>query len=45
MKYGKAIRDKIPELIRDSGATCIVETLPNDEFLSEIEKKLRGKKY
>ena len=41
MKYGKAIWDKIPEIIRDSGANCIVETLPNDEFLLELEKKLR----
>ena len=40
MNYGKAIRDKIPEIIRNSGATCTVETLPNDEFLSELEKKL-----
>jgi len=40
VKYGKAIRDKIPEIIRDSGANCIVETLPNDEFLLELEKKL-----
>jgi len=41
VKYGKAIRDKIPEIIRESGANCITETLTNDEFLSEIEKKLR----
>jgi predicted house-cleaning noncanonical NTP pyrophosphatase (MazG superfamily) len=41
VKYGKAIRDKIPEIIRESGATCIVETLPNNKFLSELEKKLR----
>ena len=40
MKYGKAIRDSIPEIIRESGATCTVETLPNDEFLLELEKKL-----
>ena len=40
MKYGKAIRDKIPEIIRDSGANCIVKALPNDEFLLELEKKL-----
>lgn len=40
MKYGKAIRDKIPEIIRDTGATCIIETLPNEEFLLELEKKL-----
>ena len=41
MKYGKAIRDKIPEIIRASGENCIVETLTNDEFLLELEKKLR----
>lgn len=41
MKYGKAIRDNIPEIIRASGENCIVETLTNDEFLLELEKKLR----
>jgi predicted house-cleaning noncanonical NTP pyrophosphatase (MazG superfamily) len=40
VKYGKAIRDSIPEIIRESGANCTVEILPNDAFLLEMEKKL-----
>ncbi len=40
MKYGKAIRDKIPEIIQRDGHTCHVETLTDEQFLVEIEKKL-----
>ena len=40
MKYDKAIRDKIPEIIKESGSTCNIKTLSDDEFLLEIEKKL-----
>ncbi len=39
-KYHKAIRDKIPEIIKKDGYTCNVETLSDEEFLVEIEKKL-----
>lgn len=38
--YDKAIRDKIPEIIQESGYSCNVKTLTDDEFLVEIEKKL-----
>ncbi len=38
--YDKAIRDKIPELIEKSGQKCIVNSLSNDDFLKELEKKL-----
>ena len=41
VKYRKAVRDKIPDIIRESGASCVVKTLPDDEFLLEIEKKLK----
>lgn len=39
-KYHKAIRDKIPEIIEKDGYTCNVETLSDEEFLIQIEKKL-----
>jgi len=39
-EYNKAIRDNIPEIIRESGKSCNVETLSDKEFLLEIEKKL-----
>ena len=38
--YNKAIRDKIPEIIRKSGRECLVQELPDDVFLAELEKKL-----
>jgi predicted house-cleaning noncanonical NTP pyrophosphatase (MazG superfamily) len=39
-KYHKAIRDKIPEIIKESGGKCEVKTLSDEEFLVELEKKL-----
>ncbi len=39
-KYHKAIRDKIPEIIKKDGYSCNVKTLSDEEFLVEIEKKL-----
>ena len=38
--YNKAIRDKIPEIICESGRKCEVIKLSNEEFLVELEKKL-----
>ncbi len=38
--YNKAIRDKIPEIIRESGKKCNIHTLSDEKFLVEIEKKL-----
>jgi predicted house-cleaning noncanonical NTP pyrophosphatase (MazG superfamily) len=38
--YNKAVRDRIPEIIKNSGKKCKVITLSDDEFLVEIEKKL-----
>ena len=40
MKYDKAIRDKIPEIIRESGSKCNIKTLSDKEFLEKMEKKL-----
>jgi predicted house-cleaning noncanonical NTP pyrophosphatase (MazG superfamily) len=39
-KYHKAIRDKIPEIIKKDGYTCNVETMSDEKFLVEVEKKL-----
>ena len=39
-KYHKAIRDKIPEIIKKSGHDFNIKTLPDDEFLSSLEEKL-----
>lgn len=38
--YNKAIRDKIPEIIRENGAVCEVIKLSDEEFLPVLEKKL-----
>jgi len=38
--YNKAIRDKIPEIIKESGKNCNVKKLTDSEFLVQLEKKL-----
>ena len=38
--YNKAIRDKIPEIIKESGKNCNVKKLKDSEFLVQLEKKL-----
>ena len=40
IKYNKAIRDKIPQIIKSSGKNCNVKKLDNSEFLVQLEKKL-----
>tara|TARA_B100000686_G_C16430502_1_gene781861 strand:+ start:17 stop:331 length:315 start_codon:yes stop_codon:yes gene_type:complete len=39
--YNKAIRDKIPEIIRNSGSKPNVKSLSDDEFQIELENKLK----
>ena len=39
-KFNKSIRDKIPEIIQKDGHTCNIQTLSDEKFLVEIEKKL-----
>lgn len=39
-EYNKAIRDKIPEIIKKDGYSCNVKTLSDEKFLAELEKKL-----
>ena len=38
--YNKPIRDKIPEIIKESGKNCNVKKLKDSEFLVQLEKKL-----
>ena len=38
--YNKAIRDKIPEIIKKSGHEYNVKVLSDKEFLSKLEEKL-----
>lgn len=38
--YNKAIRDRIPEIIVESGSEPTIEILSDEEFLKELEKKL-----
>ena len=40
LTHNKAIRDKIPEIIRDSGHSCNVENMSDTEFLEKLDKKL-----
>ncbi len=36
----KAVRDRIPKIIKSSGRECTVKVLTDPEFLPELEKKL-----
>ena len=38
--YNKLVRDKIPEIIEESGKTCETEILSDEEYLRMIDKKL-----
>lgn len=38
--YNKLIRDKIPEIIKVDGNEYEIRTLNNEEYLSELNKKL-----
>lgn len=38
--YNKLVRDKIPEIIEESGAKCKVRVLTDSEYLEMIDKKL-----
>ena len=40
IKYNKAIRDKIPEIIADSGKKYSLKQLDDPSFLVELDKKL-----
>ena len=38
--YNKAIRDRVPEIIKSSGASCLVDVLNDEKFLDELVIKL-----
>jgi len=38
--YNKAVRDRIPEIIIESGSECTYKILSDEEFLPYLEKKL-----
>ena len=40
IKYNKLVRDRIPEIIEESGKTCIVETLSEEKYLEMLDAKL-----
>ena len=38
--HNKLVRDNIPEIIKQAGKIPVTHTLPDDEYLSELDKKL-----
>ena len=40
IEYDKLIRDKIPEIIEQSGKKCIVEIMDNDTYIEYLNQKL-----
>ena len=38
--YNKLVRDKIPDIIKENGATPVVKILDEVEYKNELEKKL-----
>lgn len=40
MKYDKLVRDKIPEMIADSGQKATFRVLTHSEYIEYLEKKL-----
>lgn len=38
--HNKLVRDKIPEIIENTGKTAYCHTLTEEEYLSELDKKL-----
>ncbi len=38
--YNKLVRDRIPEIIENSGKTAYTHILNNDEYILELDRKL-----
>ena len=38
--HNKLVRDRIPEIIKASGKTCVTEVLPNDAYIQALDAKL-----
>ena len=39
-RYNKLVRDRIPEIIKSDGKTCIVETMSDSRYLEMLDAKL-----
>lgn len=39
--HNKLVRDRIPEIIRQDGRTCVVRTLGDDEYQECLDAKLQ----
>lgn len=39
--YNKLIRDRIPEIIEEDGNECEIRVLNDEEYLTELDKKLQ----
>lgn len=40
IKYDKLVRDKIPEIIEESGKGCIVEEMDSTTYIQYLDRKL-----
>lgn len=40
IKYNKLVRDRIPEIIRDSGKACVCQVLSDEMYLQMLDEKL-----
>ena len=38
--HNKLVRDRIPEIINASGKTCVTEVLSQEDYLTELDRKL-----
>ena len=41
MQYHKLVRDKIPQIIRAQGKTCVTEILPEETYREMVDAKLQ----
>ena len=39
-QYNKLVRDRIPEIIKADGKTCVCETLSDEDYLYLLDQKL-----